>query len=83
MNVKNYKLHVNGGGIACMDNEIGDGNKLIYGGGPKFGKLKTLYTNIESIHNKMDEFKLRIVEYKPDLICITESWDRVGKEKEK
>ena len=32
-----------------MDNEIGDGNKLIYGGGPKFGKLKTLYTNIESI----------------------------------
>ena len=64
--VKNYKLHVNGGGIACMANEIGDGNNLFYGDGHKFSKLKTLYTNIESIHNKVDEFELQVVENKPD-----------------
>ena len=40
--------------------------------------MKTLYTNIKSIHNKIDEFEL-VVEHKPDFICITESWDGVRK----
>ena len=59
----------------------GDGNKFIYGDEPKFGKLKTWYTgtNIKSIHNKVDEFELRVVEHKPNLMFITESWDKVRK----
>ena len=56
-----------------MANEIGDGNKFIYNDEPKFVKMKTLNTNIESIHNEVDEFELLVVEHKLDLICITES----------
>jgi exonuclease III len=36
--------------------------------------LKILYTNIRSINNKISELKLYVVNSKPDIIAITESW---------
>ena len=73
------KLNLNGGGETNMVNKKGDGKNTKGGGGFKDGKLRILYTNIESVHNKINELELRIAEFVPDLICITESWERVGK----
>ena len=34
--------------------------------------LKCLYTNCDSLINKFDEFKIRVNDYKPHIICLTE-----------
>jgi hypothetical protein len=36
--------------------------------------MKLIYTNIQSIYNKLDELKLLIHEQSPDIIVLTETW---------
>ena len=40
--------------------------------------IQILYTNAQSICNKMDELKAHIVDLSPDIIMITESWTHSG-----
>ena len=37
-------------------------------------KLKCMYTNINSLRNKLDEFSAMIEELEPDIIGLTETW---------
>ena len=39
-----------------------------------FGTLKIIFMNARSVLNKLDELKILVVESKPDIIGITESW---------
>ena len=40
-----------------------------------------LYSNVDAFRNKKDEFKIRIEEYKPDIIGLTEIWPKNTKSK--
>ena len=37
-------------------------------------ELKCMLLNAESLANKMDEFRARVAEKKPDIIGVTETW---------
>ena len=36
--------------------------------------LSIMYFNARSIFNKFDKFELLVLDHKPDMVCITETW---------
>ena len=43
------------------------------------GELKCMQLNAESLANKMDEFRSRVAEIKPDIVGVTETWAKAEK----
>ena len=41
---------------------------------PDFNYLRCMYTNAESILGKLDEFKVQVLEERPDIISVAETW---------
>ena len=40
----------------------------------KLGKIKVIFMNARSVLNKIDELRILVQEFKPDIIGVTESW---------
>ena len=38
------------------------------------GSMSVLYANAQSINNKINELRALVVEMKPDVVALTESW---------
>ena len=49
---------------------------------PEFTYLNCLYTNAESLKNKLPEFKVRVMESNPDIIAVVETWLQIDQSSE-
>jgi len=56
-----------------MENR-GRNNTKVKSDQPSKTKLLFYYTNARSIRNKLDDFKLELIEKEPDIVGITETW---------
>ena len=56
-----------------MENK-GMSNTKVKSDQPSKTKLLFYYTNARSIRNKLDDFKLELIEKEPDIVGITETW---------
>lgn len=57
----------------CVENKANDIGE-ISSSNVRTSKLKCFYTNARSLVNKLDELNLYLIEEKPDIIGITETW---------
>ena len=47
-------------------------------GRPRSAELSVIFGNVQSVINKMDEFRATMCMMKPDIIALTETWTHDG-----